>query len=304
MPEATLNNIILLVVCLLAGIILRITGRAPEQTHLGINAFIVNLSLPALTLLQIHQVAIERGLIFAVAMPWLFFGVGAIIFGLVGHQFKLPRTSVGALIVTASMGNTSFIGLPMIEAFYGPSGMPVGILIDQLGSYLALSTVGILLICLYAESSVSRKDMALRIATFPPLLALLLALCLLPFSYPDWLVNLLTRIAATVAPLALVSVGLQLRIEAFSKNRNILAAGLFYKLIAGPLLVALLFVGGLGWTGKTADITIFESGMAPMIGASIVAIQYGLDAILITLMVGIGTVLSFLTLPALWYMFH
>jgi hypothetical protein len=38
--------------------------------------------------------------------------------------------------------------------------------------------------------------------------------------------------------------------------------------------------------------------MPPQLGGSIVAIQYGLDANLISLMVGIGTVAAFLTLPA------
>ncbi len=49
-------------------------------------------------------------------------------------------------------------------------------------------------------------------------------------------------------------------------------------------------------------VTLFESAMGPQIGASIVASQYGLNPTLITLMVGVGTVLSFLTLPAWWYM--
>lgn len=41
--------------------------------------------------------------------------------------------------------------------------------------------------------------------------------------------------------------------------------------------------------------------MGPQIGGAIVAMQYGLNASLITLMVGVGIALSFLTLP-LWYL--
>jgi predicted permease len=47
-------------------------------------------------------------------------------------------------------------------------------------------------------------------------------------------------------------------------------------------------------------VTIFEAAMGPQIGGAIVAMQYGLSASLITLMVGVGIALSFLTLP-LWY---
>jgi predicted permease len=51
------------------------------------------------------------------------------------------------------------------------------------------------------------------------------------------------------------------------------------------------------------QVMLFESGMAPQIGASIVAIQYGLNAQLISLMVGVGTLVSFVTLPIWWRAF-
>ena len=41
--------------------------------------------------------------------------------------------------------------------------------------------------------------------------------------------------------------------------------------------------------------------MGPQIGAAIVAMQYGLDPPLVTLMVGIGSVAAFVTLPMWWY---
>jgi predicted permease len=49
------------------------------------------------------------------------------------------------------------------------------------------------------------------------------------------------------------------------------------------------------------SVTVFEAAMGPMIGASIVAMDYELDPPLVTLMVGIGIPVSFLTLPAWWY---
>jgi predicted permease len=68
-----------------------------------------------------------------------------------------------------------------------------------------------------------------------------------------------------------------------------------------PLLIALVYVGVLSWEGETLRVTIFEAAMGPQIGGAIVAMQYGLSPSLITLMVGIGIALSFLTLP-LWYL--
>jgi hypothetical protein len=53
--------------------------------------------------------------------------------------------------------------------------------------------------------------------------------------------------------------------------------------------------------GNVVQITLFESAMGPMIGASIVAIQHGLNPPLITLLVGVGITASFLSLPLWWY---
>ena len=67
--------------------------------------------------------------------------------------------------------------------------------------------------------------------------------------------------------------------------------------------MALVYVGLIGLRGRTTQITLFEAAMAPQIGGAIVAIQYGLNAPLISLMVGVGTILSFVTLPLWWNVF-
>jgi predicted permease len=53
-------------------------------------------------------------------------------------------------------------------------------------------------------------------------------------------------------------------------------------------------------TAGAIRVTIFEAPMAPIIGAAIVAMEHKLDPPLVTLMVGIGIPLSFLTLPVWW----
>jgi len=185
----------------------------------------------------------------------------------------------------------------VIEAFYGPGGMPTRIVVDQLGTYLVLSTVGIMLICFYSERAIIKREIARWIVTFPPLITLVLAIAIILVAYPGWAVYVLAHLSGILAPLALVSVGLQLKIGALRGNWGPLAMGIGYKLVLGPLLMLLLYVGGLGLREPTTQITLFEAAMAPQIGGSIVAIQYELDASLISLMIGAGTVLSFVALP-------
>ena len=264
------------------------------------NGFVVNVSLPALTLVTIHKLEMAPQLVLAALMAWLLFGLGAGFFWLLGRAMKLPKTKTGALMLTGSLANTSFIGLPMIEAWYGPQYLGIGIVADQLGSYMVLSTLGVLVAGLCAASGKGFEMGAFlrKIFSFAPFPSLLVALALMPMHYPDWLDTLLRRLGATLVPLALVSVGFQLRLSAIRGRIPLLAIGLGFKLIVGPALVLAVLAGLLGQRGTVIQITVFEAAMGPMIGAAIVAMDHDLDPSLVTLMVGLGIPLSFATLPA------
>jgi malate permease and related proteins len=297
-----MSNVVLLFFCLAIGMALRASGRVPENAHQTINAFVINVSLPALALLQIPQLHFSRHLLLPISMPWLMFAAVAAVIWFVGDRLRLGAGTRGALILTAGLANTSFVGVPMIESFYGRPYMAVGLLIDQLGTYLVLSTMGVAIACLCSQSSASLRGVARRLATFPPLLALVAALTVaaLQIPYPPLVSQILARLAATLAPLALASVGLQLRFGELEGKLGQLALGLGVKLVAAPLLLALLYLELIGASGPLARVTLFEAAMGPMIGGAVVATQYGLDPPLVSLMVGIGTIVAFLSLP-LWF---
>jgi malate permease and related proteins len=298
-----MSNVALLFFCLALGVALRATGRMPENGHQTINAFVINVSLPALALLQIPQLQFSRQLLLPISMPWLMFAAVAGAIWLIGSRLRLGVATRGALILTAGLANTSFVGVPMIESFYGRPYMAVGLLIDQLGTYLVLSTLGIAIACLCSQSRASIAEVGRRLLTFPPLIALAIALTVtvLHISYPPLVGQVLARLAATLAPLALVSVGLQLRFAALRGKAGQLALGLGVKLVAAPLLLAVLYLELVGASGPLARVTLFEAAMGPMIGGAIVATQYGLDPPLVSLMVGIGTIAAFLSLPVWFY---
>lgn len=294
-----MNNFILLLTCFGLGMVLRASGRLPDSAPAALNGFVVNVSLPALTLLTVHALKPEPQLVFAALMAWLLLGFGAVFFWLVGRALKLPRTTVGALVLTGSLANTSFVGLPMIEIWYGKEAMGIGIVADQLGSYFALSTVGLVLAGVFAGASrFDARAAARKILTFAPFVAMVLALALMPLAYPPWFEALLQRLSATLVPLALVSVGFQLRLSQMRGRLPVLGLGLGFKLLLGPALILLVYAGLLGQRGTVIQVSVFEAAMGPMIGAAVVAMDHDLDPALVTLMVGLGIPLSFITLPA------
>lgn len=294
----------MLAICLVAGMVLQRTARVSETAPAAINAVIMHVSLPALTLYYLHRFTFEPGALLAVAMPWGLFALGALVFWTVGRALQLSRASIGALTLVGGFGNTSFVGLPMIESLYGKSGLPLGLLIDQLGSYLALSTLGVLAATLYAKQGrTSWREIARKVMTFPPFVALLLAALLLPLQFPSALNDALARIGDTLAPLALLSVGLQLRPSALREHAKALSLGLGYKLLICPAVAVMLLWLLQADPGMASRVTVIESAMPPMIGAGIVASQARLNPGLVSLMIGIGIPMAFCTVPAWNWLF-
>ena len=218
-----------------------------------------------------------------------------------GRWLNLPRATVGALMLVGGLGNTSFFGLPMVETFYGKEGLGTAIIADQLGSFFVLSILGITVAGIYSSGRPTAVQIVKRIAMFPPFIALSIALLLIPVTYAPWFSVLLHRLGDTLAPLALLSVGLQLRLGHVAEHRRNLALGLCFKLLLAPLAIYLLYVQLLGVHGQSIQVTIFEAAMPSMITASIVASEHDLDPPLANLMVAVGLLVSFFSLSAWWW---
>ena len=297
-----MSNYVLLGACFLLGMILRQSGRLPQNAAASLNGFVVHISLPALTLSTVHGLTLDQRLILPALMAWVLFALSCLFFWLVSRVFAFSRATTGGLMLTGGLANTAFIGLPMIETFYGPQYLGVGILIDQVGSYLVLSTAGIFLASLYSTGAgLSVTGIVRKVALFVPFQAFVLSLLLMPVDYPLWFADLLKRLGMTLVPLALVSVGYQMQLSQVRGRTLPLSIGLGFKLFLAPALIYLLFSGAMDAESDLFRVTVFEAAMGPMIGASIVAMDHELDPPLLTLMVGLGIPLSFLTLPAWWW---
>lgn len=296
-----MNNLLLLILCFIAGMLLRRFKRMPDNAPATLNSFIIHVSLPALTLLYIHQLELSGDVLLTGLMAWLVFGLSAGFFWLMGRWLNLSRATTGALILVGGLGNTSFFGLPMVEAFYGQAGLTTAIIADQLGSFFALSVLGITVAGIYSSGRPTATQIIKRIALFPPFISLCIALLLIPIEYAEWFSVLLKRLGDTLAPLALLSVGMQLRLGHLAEHKRNLALGLSFKLILAPMMIYLLYVQLIGAHGLSMQVTLFEAAMPPMITAAIVASEHDLDPPLANLMVAVGLILSFITLSGWWY---
>lgn len=296
-----MTKIGLVLFCILLGVLLKRLRVFPENAAHVLNRFVIYVSLPALTLFYIHALELKSlegiSIFYPIAMPWLLFGVAVFFFAALGKMFRWDRQTIGALTLTAGLGNTSFVGFALLESLHGSAAMPIAVLLDQAGTFLAMATVGITTAVYYSGRDLSVIFILKKVFSFPPFLALVTAALLRPFPFPDYVSANLERLGSTLVPLALTAVGMELKISGADLRRKyaLLCAGLGFKMLLAPLFFCFVFGVILGLHGFAYKIIILEAAMAPMITAGILATEYDLRPRLAALMLGIGVPLSLIT---------
>lgn len=295
-------NIILIVVFLLLGFLIQRFRFVPPDTSKFLNNYLIYIVLPALALRYLPKIELRTELLLPVAAAWIGFGLSWLIFGTLGKKYGWGNSITGCLVITAGLANTSFVGIPIIQALYGEEGVQIALLIDQAGSFIIVSSVAVIVASIYSVGKKRKRDITRKILTFPPFLFFLVAFGLNFYSLEiggrfDGLLQIIT---ATLTPVALTSVGLQVNIDFAALKSKFLWYGLTYKLLLIPLVILLLFKYVFQLEGLILQVSVMEAAMAPMITGSIIAITHDLEPKLASLLVGIGIPLSFFTL-AIWY---
>ncbi len=99
--------------------------------------------------------------------------IGFILFNLVLAYFierlmKLDRLTLATFMIMATFGNTSFIGLSYIDAFYGQDFIVYGIIYDIFGSFFLLVTLGMIVINWGTGKKNDTKSILRSLVLFPP----------------------------------------------------------------------------------------------------------------------------------------
>ena len=134
---------------------------------------------------------------------------------------------------------------------------------------------------------------------FPPFLGCIGALIIPHFIDISSLNPLFDKLALTVAPLALFSIGLQLKFKGWQQEIKQIGASLVYKLLIGPALVLGVALA-MGLKGTIPQIAVFEAAMPTLLTSSVVAEEYNINPQLSNLIIGLGIIIAFAT-TALWY---
>lgn len=288
-------NFILILVYLFIGYSIKNISVVPANLAHYLNKFVIYLSLPAMILLQIPKLDFGEAVVIPVAVSWTVMFLSALIVFFTAKILHFSKEITGSLMLVAVLTNSSFLGIPIITAYFGDVSLPYVIIYDQLGTFLALATYGTIVAAYYsAKSAVSLKIIAYKIVVFPPFVTLVVAMFLRDIHFFPSITALLELLSASIVPFALIAVGLQMQFKLPKEEVKPFTVALIIKLIMAPLL-ALTMCTFFAWEGLIAQVSIMEAGMAPMITAAAMASFTGLAPRLSNAIVGYGILMSFLT---------
>jgi predicted permease len=279
----------------------RRSATLPRDAHKGINAWILYLALPAVSFKYLPHIQWNANLLLPVLAPVMVWLGAWLYIRLYAGKTSIGKATEGGLNLTGGLSNTSFIGFPLVIAYFSERDLGTAIICDQ-ATFILLSTAGVILaINKSKKEQLSVSLVAKRLFTFPPFLGCISALIIPRFINISVLDPLFDKLAATVGPLALFSIGLQLNFNGWRNEIRHLSVTLFYKLMIAPALV-LVIVLLFGIKGRIAQITVFEMAMPTLLTSGIVADEYNLDPKLANLVIGLGIIVSFVTTALWWYL--
>lgn len=292
-------NFILIGVCMIAGMLFRMSKLLPADAHKGINAWIIYLALPAVSFKYLPNIHWSSQLLLPALMPVIVWLGGWLFARIYSSANKLGKPTEGALKLSSGLSNTSFVGFPLIMAYFSDKELGIAVICDQV-TFMMLSTAGVLVaINASQKQELSVKTIIKKVLRFPPFLGCAGALTIPHFIDISSLNPLFDKLALTVAPLALFSIGLQLKFEGWKNELKHIGASMTYKLLIAPAIVlgvALL----MGLKGVIPQIAVFEAAMPTLLTSAVVAEEYNVNPKLSSLIIGIGILVAFAT-TSLWY---
>ncbi len=280
------------------------TVKVPPHLPQRINKAVIYFIFPAVILLNIPRLEFHRDFLFLMAAPWLVVGFCAAVLLVVNRRARWTPEILCACLVLAPLGNTGNLGFPMLSAFFSVEQASMGIIFDQLGSFIGLCTYASILISLYSsQASFSWAGVARRVFRFPPFVTLLIALVIPESFLVEPLRQFLHLLGYCIVPLTMFGIGLQFSFRSGGDTRAPLIWALALKMVAAPLVV---LAAGLALTipEEMLEVAVFQAAMPPMVAGVVLLIAQGLAPKFAVSLLGFGTLIAMGYLPLLAWLLN
>lgn len=288
--------IYILIALFIIGIASQLIHKLPKDLYKKINKFIIYVPLPAITLYNIPKLDISKAVLLPILSAWIIFFGAIIFFILISKKANITKPTIACLILSCGLGNTSFVGFPILTQLYDASAIQYAIFVDQPGSFLIMSTLGVLVANYASTGNINIKIIFKKLFSFPPFICFIIALFLPKNTIPTNVDFYLKAVGSLMIPLAMLSLGMQFKLNFKTIPWKKFLIGVSYKLVIAPLIIYILFILILQQDTFANRISVIECAMPPMITSSIIASEHGLDEDLAAVLPTLGILCSLPTL--------
>ncbi len=210
----------------------------------------------------------------------------------------IERSTFGVMVLAASFGNVTYLGLPVIAEVLGAQFGYVAILYDLLAATPVLLTIGVFIAARYGSGKTVSMAVSLkRVLKLPPLwgVAAGMAVQAAGVPVPRIILDTASLMGKAVIPVMTFTVGLALDFRDF-KRLPIAVPALALKLLVAPIMA--WWVGSrLGLTAEVLKAVTIEGAMPVMVLSLVVADEFELDVPLAATCIAVSTVALFFTMP-------
>ncbi len=283
----------------LVGWLVKTIRPVPTVVTAWADKYVLQVALPAVIIAKISRVTFDADVVLPIAVAWSVMLVAIVWVLIASRLMNWSRSVTGALLLVGVLGNTSFLGIGMVESLLGSDHLASAIAYDQVGTFVGLALWGSFVASTYGAGESGWRPILNRLSRFGPFLALLASLVFRVIELPDDVYSILNGIGKTVAPVAMCALGLRFTLSVDRTVRVPAICGLLAKMVIVPGLVFLVAVVTASPQDLAWSTSILQSAAPPMVTAGVVAVGAGLSGELVAYMVGIGTLVAFVSLPIL-----
>lgn len=259
---------------------------------------VIFVIFPAFVFNTIHSLHLDGEVFRVVVLSLLSVGVGGAIAFVVGKALDLTRSTIATMMLLASLGNTAFLGFGFVEVYY--HDLTYAVIFDQIATMPMFVIYGTIVAAWGQGSNVNARQIAWRIFSFPPFLALLFGVVLNGVELPEILMITIDKLSVVLVPMILIAMGMKFDLKSLSGNVKNLSIVLVIKMVLVPFVIGLIayFWGGIN---IASAIVILEASMPPMILAALLAVSSKLDSNLAISSIGFGMLLAFIISPIIFW---
>jgi predicted permease len=256
---------------------------------------------PIFIIYKVHFLEFSDDITLVISFAFIAFILGILFAYIFAKIFKINANSATMIAMSVAYGNTSFLGFAFVDSYYGSYALSLAIFYDQVNMLLLALLAP--LVCSFgnADEKFSLKKTFISVITFPPTIAFVIALATKGIVFPEVVTLFLQKVSFVLVPIIMFAIGMRFELSDVKGKEKEISIIILISMVLIPLT---LYMGSflLLENSISLKVSIMEAAMPPMVLATVTAIKSGLDEKLGMGALGVGMILSFISIPIVFYL--